>query len=88
MGLRHLALTPMSAPSTSSTREHGDREAELVGLLGSVSSIRNGPGQTEWDKWYAHLGSKGLAKALDPLFVTGKNPDPGKTHHATIGDKA
>ena len=36
--------------------------------------------QPQWDKWYEHLGSKGLAKAFDPLIVTGKISDPRKRH--------
>ena len=81
MELRHLTLTPATRASPNS-RDHMDREPELLGLLGSVTSIRNVPGRTEWDKWYAYLGSNGLAKALDPLFVTGKNSDPrnGTSH--------
>jgi len=60
-----------------------DPDAPLVGLLGSVSSIRAVTGASEWEKWLKHLGSSGLTRALHPLFAVGSNNDPRKRLGAT-----
>ena len=82
MGLRHLTYTPdpRAFQLSQSSPQGQQSEVALVGFMGSVTSIKNGSGSTEWEKWYEYLGSRGLAKALDPLFITGRNSDPRRRH--------
>ena len=73
----------MHTPSTTSLLTQADLVATaagvtLVGFLGSVATIRNYPGATEWDKWRAKMTE--LARGLDPVFTTGRTAHLHKNH--------